>query len=59
MDISLIAGIMIPFAGTTLGSAMVFFMQKQINKRLEKLLLGFAAGVMVAASVWSLMIPTI
>lgn len=59
MDISLIAGIMIPFAGTTLGSAMVFFMQKQINKRLEKLLLGFAAGVMVAASVWSLLIPSI
>lgn len=59
MDISLIAGIMIPFVGTTLGSAMVFFMQKQINKRLEKLLLGFAAGVMVAASVWSLLIPSI
>lgn len=59
MDISLIAGIMVPFVGTTLGSAMVFFMQKQINKRLEKLLLGFAAGVMVAASVWSLLIPSI
>lgn len=59
MDISLIAGIMVPFVGTTLGSAMVFFMRKQINKRLEKLLLGFAAGVMVAASVWSLLIPSI
>ena len=59
MDISLIAGIMIPFVGTTLGSAMVFFMRKQINKRLEKLLLGFAAGVMVAAAVWSLLIPSI
>ena len=46
MDISLIAGIMVPFVGTTLGSAMVFFMRKQINKRLEKLLLGFAIQIL-------------
>lgn len=49
---------MIPFAGTTLGSAMVFFM-RGMNKQIEKLLLGFAAGVMIAASVWSLLIPAI
>lgn len=52
-------GVMIPFIGTTLGSAMVFLMQDKINKKLEKLLLGFAAGVMIAASVWSLLIPAI
>ena len=57
MDISVAAGVMIPFIGTTLGSAMVFFMRNQINKKIEKLLMGFAAGVMVAASVWSLLIP--
>lgn len=59
MDVSLVAGIMIPFAGTTLGSAMVFLMRRQISGQIEKLLLGFAAGVMIAASVWSLLIPAI
>ena len=59
MDISAAAGVMIPFVGTTLGSAMVFFMRSQIDQKLEKLLMGFAAGVMVAASVWSLLIPSI
>ena len=44
----------IPFLGTTLGAAMVFFMKAKMNPQLEKLLLGFAAGVMIAASVWSL-----
>lgn len=52
-------GLMIPFLGTTLGSAMVFFMRKEMNKKIEKMLLGFAAGVMIAASVWSLLIPAI
>lgn len=52
-------GILIPFIGTTLGSAVVFFMGKKMNIRIEKLLLGFAAGVMIAASVWSLLIPAI
>lgn len=52
-------GLLIPFAGTTLGSAMVFCMRKEMNKKLEKMLLGFAAGVMIAASVWSLLIPAI
>ena len=44
-------GLSIPFAGTTLGAAMVFLMKNEMNKKLEKLLLGFAAGVMIAASV--------
>ena len=52
-------GLLIPFLGTTLGSAMVFFMKNKINSKLEKFLLGFASGVMMAASVWSLMIPSI
>ena len=59
MNQNILLGIMIPFAGTTLGSAMVFFMKKEMNQRLQKLLLGFAAGVMIAASVWSLLIPAI
>lgn len=52
-------GLLIPFAGTALGSAMVFFMRGKMNRGLEKMLLGFAAGVMIAASVWSLLIPAI
>ena len=44
----------IPFIGTTLGAAMVFFMKEKIAPKLEKALLGFASGVMIAASVWSL-----
>lgn len=50
---------MIPFLGTTLGAACVFFMKKELNPRVQKVLLGFASGVMVAASVWSLIIPAI
>lgn len=49
----------IPFLGTTLGSGMVYFMKNQLNDKVEKFLLGFASGVMVAASVWSLLIPSI
>ena len=49
----------IPFVGTSLGSAMVFFLKKRIAPKFEKMLLGFAAGVMIAASVWSLLIPSI
>ena len=52
-------GILIPFFGTALGSATVFFMKDKINVKLQKLLLGFASGVMIAASVWSLIIPCI
>ena len=54
----LFAGLLIPFLGTTLGSAMVFFM-RGMHKEIERLLLGFASGVMIAASVWSLLIPAI
>ena len=52
-------GILIPFVGTTLGSAMAFFMKNKINSKVEKVLLGFASGVMIAASIWSLLIPSI
>ena len=52
-------GLAIPFIGTMLGSAMVFFMKDKINGKIEKLLLGFASGVMISASVWSLLIPSI
>ena len=53
------AALMIPFLGTTLGSAFVFFMKKEMPALVQKVLLGFASGVMVAASVWSLIIPAI
>ena len=56
---SLLIGILIPFLGTMIGSAMVFLMKNDMNKKAEKILLGFAAGVMIAASVWSLIIPSI
>lgn len=59
MNIEVIKGILIPFAGTTLGAACVFFMKKSMNKMLQRALTGFAAGVMVAASIWSLLIPAI
>lgn len=52
-------GLLIPFLGTTLGSAMVFFMKNKIKPKVEKALLGFASGVMIAASVWSLLIPSL
>lgn len=52
-------GILIPFLGTSIGSAMVFFLKKELKPKLQKALLGFASGVMIAASVWSLMIPSI
>ncbi len=51
-------GIFLPFVGTILGSSVVFLLKDKINERLEKLLLGFASGVMLAASVWSLLIPS-
>ena len=46
-------GILIPFLGTSLGAACVFFMKKSLGERVQRALTGFAAGVMVAASVWS------
>ncbi|MGM9810618.1 MAG: ZIP family metal transporter [Paludibacteraceae bacterium] len=51
-------GLLVPFAGTVLGAAMVYLLRGALNARWHKLLLGFAAGVMVAASVWSLLIPS-
>ncbi|MDE6160967.1 MAG: ZIP family metal transporter [Muribaculaceae bacterium] len=55
----LLTGLLLPLAGTTLGAACVLFMKGRMPLRLEKALTGFAAGVMVAASVWSLLIPSI
>lgn len=52
-------GLLLPFLGTALGAACVFFMQKSLGDLVQRLLAGFAAGVMVAASVWSLLIPAI
>lgn len=52
-------GVIIPFLGTALGSAMVFFLKNEMSQKLQKALLGFASGVMIAASVWSLLIPAI
>lgn len=52
-------GLLIPFLGTTLGAATVFLMKNEMNKKVEKILLGFASGVMIAAVIWSLIIPSI
>ena len=59
MSVALIIGLLIPLLGTMLGSAFVFMMKDQMSVKLQKALLGFASGVMVAASVWSLLIPAI
>lgn len=56
---NILIGILIPFIGTTLGAACVFLIKNEINPYVQKSLLGFASGVMVAASVWSLIIPAI
>ena len=55
----LLIGLLIPLLGTMLGASFVFFMKRDMPERLQKALLGFASGVMVAASVWSLLIPSI
>lgn len=52
-------GILIPFLGTVLGAACVLFLQKNLNRTVQRILTGFAAGVMTAASVWSLLIPAL
>ena len=57
MNWSVFYGILIPFLGTSFGAACVFFMKKEMGDRLQRMLTGFAAGVMVAASLWSLLIP--
>ena len=59
MDMDVIRGILIPFAGTSLGAACVFFLRGRLNGLVRRALTGFAAGVMAAASVWSLLLPAI
>ena len=59
MQLQAVSAVLLPFAGTVLGSAGVFFLKGQMNRTLQRSLTGFAAGVMVAASVWSLIIPAI
>ncbi len=59
MEKEVLIGLLIPFAGTILGSACVFFMKNSLSKSLQRSLSGFAAGVMTAASIWSLIIPAI
>ncbi|MBQ8075956.1 MAG: ZIP family metal transporter [Oscillospiraceae bacterium] len=59
MTAAVLQGTLIPFLGTSLGAAMVFFLKKQISDSLQKILTGFAAGVMVAASFWSLLQPAL
>ena len=57
MNLTVLYGLLIPFAGTTLGAACVFFLKNGLGDRTQRFLTGFASGVMVAASVWSLLIP--
>ena len=57
MPVELWQGLLIPFAGTALGSACVIFLKNNLSDTLQRALTGFAAGVMVAASVWSLLLP--
>ena len=57
MNFEIFRGILIPFLGTSLGAAGVFFMRKTLHFGVQRALTGFAAGVMTAASVWSLLIP--
>ncbi len=59
MNMEVVRGILIPFLGTSLGAACVFFMRGKLNPMVQRALTGFAAGVMVAASIWSLIIPAI
>lgn len=59
LQMTMTAGIFIPFLGTALGAACVFFMKKELSETIQRVLTGFAAGVMVAASIWSLLIPAI
>ena len=59
MNLNVLLGIMLPFVGTTLGAGCVFFMKGKMKADIQKVLSGFAAGVMTAAAVWSLLIPSI
>ena len=55
----IVLGLLIPFLGTSLGAAAVFFMKKELSRRISRALTGFASGVMVAASIWSLLVPAL
>ena len=57
MRLEILSAVLLPFLGTTIGSAFVFFMKGKMNRTLQRVLTGFASGVMVAASIWSLIIP--
>ena len=57
MDQTILMGILIPFIGTAAGAGCVFFMKRNLSRTVERALMGFASGVMVAASIWSLLIP--
>jgi len=57
VTVEIILGLLIPFAGTALGSACVFLMKRELSAMVQRALTGFASGVMVAASIWSLLIP--
>ena len=59
MSIEVLGGLLLPFLGTTLGAGCVFFMKKGMHPTVQRILTGFAAGVMVAASIWSLIIPAL
>lgn len=59
MNINIVIGLLIPFLGTALGSMTVLFMKKELNNDLQRILSGFAAGVMISASFWSLLLPAI
>lgn len=59
MELQIILGLLLPFLGTTLGAALVFLLKDKMNELLQKILLGFASGVMIAASIWSLITPSI
>ena len=56
---AVITGLLIPFVGTSMGAACVFFLKKDLRAGVQRSLTGFAAGVMVAASIWSLIVPAI
>lgn len=57
--LGILIALTLPLLGTTVGSVFAFFLKKEINDLLQKVLLGFAAGVMIAASIWSLLMPAI
>ena len=59
MNTQILTGVLLPFFGTSFGAAMVFFLKDSISNMLQRILTGFAAGVMVAASFWSLLQPAL